>query len=194
VKCNTVNVTLPSGISFEFKAQEEDRKIAWEIFVQIRTRIAAVEFKKGEDSFKDVNVSLFALFTLIREKILGLSLKTVTKDKDGNLVELYFSILNHGIRPYLTKWHIPVSHFHERQKDSGKSEIEIDKEFLISNPEIIEDIQTLNFKMKRFAEVLHKIAKGDDIEEKIEFQPNEHKVIAPVDKPVASNSKPITPK
>lgn len=196
VKCNTVNITLPSGVSFEFKAQEEDRKIAWEIFVQIRTRIAAVEFKDGEDSLLHVNQSLYDLFNLIREKVQGLSLRTVTKDKDGNLVELYFSILNHGIRPYLTKWHIPVSHFHTKQKDSYKSTIEVDQEFAQSNPKIILDIKSLNYRMKKYAEILHKIARGIDISESINFtQSRQENLIGnPSNNTIASQSEPQIPK
>ncbi len=187
---NTVTVSLPSG-SLEFKAQREDRRIAWEIFVQIRTRIAAVDFRENEDSLLHINKSLYELFSFIRDKILSLPLKTVTRDKNGNLVEFYLAILNDGIRPFLTKWHISVSHFHEKMKDSGKSAIEIDKEFLEKNPSILGDVKSLNQRMKKFASVLHRIAKGEEFTDRIDDGLQSPPVNTPTTNQTASESQPL---
>lgn len=165
IKYNDVNISLPSSIKLEFRAGEDDRKLAWEIFVQIRTRIAGSEFKVGEDSFIDTNKSLHDLFNCIREKIEKLPLKTIRKDNDGNTVEFYLSILNDGIRPFLTKWHVPVTHFHSLEENKGLSPIEIDRKFANHNPTIFEDIKILNAKMKKYSLTLHKIAKGNKVEE-----------------------------
>ena len=164
IKCNSVKLSLPSGIEVEFEAQDIDRKIAWEIFVQIRTRIAAVDFRKNEDSLIRCNESLFTLFKSIREKIESLPVSRITSGNSAALVEFYISILNDGIRPFLTKWHIPVSHFHSTNGDSSLSELEVDKKFVEKNPEILVDMKKLNDRMKDISKVLLKIAQGENID------------------------------
>lgn len=153
-----IRVSLPLG-EVNLSINRQDRVSAWKIYNQINTRIAAVEFNEEYDSFLHTNKSLHTLFGIIRDELANIPVDRI-KDEDNTLVNFYHSILNEGIRPYLSKWHIPVSHFVEKQNASSiESILEVEKKFP-KRKEILEDIKAMNLRMKSYSSELMKIIKG----------------------------------
>ena len=142
------------GANFNLVVDRGDRTSAWKIYNQIQTRIGSVEFNEDYDSFLHVNKSLHELFKFTREELANVPVEKLSRDK--NLVEFYHKILNAGIRPYLSKWHIPVSHYHESNKDSGKSVLELERNFP-KREEILKDMKALNSRLKDVSSKLKEI-------------------------------------
>lgn len=161
-KTNTVHVSLPSGVGLEINASKKDRELAWKLYTQIKTRIAVEEFNEEYDSLQFVNKSLYEVFGIIRNAISELP-TTIIKDDHRDLLQLYFDILNEGIRPYLSKWHIPISHWNETEtkKNPEQTLLEIERKFP-NREAAIKDIKVMNKRMKDFSHILFKVAKGED--------------------------------
>lgn len=161
-KTNTVHVSLPAGVGLEINASKKDRELAWKIYTQIKTRIAVEEFNEEYDSLQFVNKSLYEVFGIIRNAISELP-TTIVKDDHRDLLQLYFDVLNEGIRPYLSKWHIPISHWNETEtkKHPEQTLLEIEKRFP-NREAAIKDMKAMNKRMKDFSLILFRVAKGED--------------------------------
>ena len=145
------------GANFSFSIKSSDKNSAWKILNQIETRIGAVKFNEEYDSFIHTNSSLYVLFTLVRDEISKIPFEKFVKDEE--MVSFYHQILNEGIRPYLSKWHIQIEHFHEQHKNDGKSILEIEKQYP-RRKELLKDIEALNQRMKEVTNKLKEIIKS----------------------------------
>lgn len=146
------------GQSLNLVVNKQDKISAWKIYNQINTRIAVVEFNKDYDSVFLVNKSLYELFGKIRDEIENIPIEKIKRDR--GLANFYHNILNEGIRPYLSKWHIPISHYIESNKDSKKSILELEKEFK-DREQVLKDLGDLNKRMKEFSDKLLEIIKSE---------------------------------
>lgn len=158
----TTDITVPfAGTSFSLNIAKNDRVAAWKIYSQIKTRVAAVKFDPDVDSAMAVHDSLYKLFDIIREQITMIPIERIMKDKSDNTVKFYLSILNDGIRPHLSKWHIPLKQYIENEKIKNKelSIIEIEKKYP-QREELIRSIHDMNERMDSFSEQLLKIVKS----------------------------------
>jgi len=169
---NEVNLII-SGVELRLLSSEDDRKIAWEIFTEINTRIAVVDFNEDYDSFYHVHKSLYTMFQLVRDKIKEIPVDTI-KDDNNQIIDFYLRILNDGIRPYLSKWHIPISQWvKNNEKENPKlSILEIEKNYP-QRTEILSDIKLMNLRMSHFSDVLLNIAKGKHTSIKIDYYKKE---------------------
>lgn len=105
----TVNLDLPfiGGIEGTWEPDETERKAAWEMYVELITRISVVELKPDEGLLREALSSLYSLFDTTR-KILRQSGPSVAQPKGKDNISfgyLAVSILNVVIRPVLAKWH-----------------------------------------------------------------------------------------
>jgi len=156
-----VNLNAIGGLSFSIKANKTDRETAWRIYTQLKTRVASVKFNPSYDSVVLVNKSLYEAFKLIREEVSNIPLNRVRTKKDDAIVDFYMNILNEGIRPYLSKWHLPISSWVEsnKEKNSGKSITEIEKTFP-KYEDLIKDIESMNGRLEKITVELLKIVKS----------------------------------
>jgi hypothetical protein len=105
----TVNLDLPfiGGIEGTWEPDETERKAAWEMYVELITRISVVELKPDEGLLSEALSSLYSLFDTTR-KILRQYGPSVAQSKGRDNISfgyLAVSILNAVIRPVLAKWH-----------------------------------------------------------------------------------------
>lgn len=155
-----ITVTAPGGLSFSMSVSKSDRQTAWKIYTQLTTRVAATEFDDKYDSLYLTHQSLHTLFGIVRDALGEIPLERIQRDDAEQIVKFYTSILNTGLRPYLSKWHIPLSQWvdNEKIKTPSASYLEIEKSFP-QRKEILEDMKAMNERMKIYAEDLLKIAK-----------------------------------
>ena len=160
ISTSDVNVSA-GGLSFSLKAGKTDKEVAWKIYTQIKTRITAVSFNEQYDSLQISNKSLHEVFLFIREEISKIPLARVRSSRNDQMVDFYLSILNNGIRPYLSKWHSPISDWVEKEqkKSPDKSLIEIEKAFP-ERKEALIDLNDMNLRMNTISEELLKIVKN----------------------------------
>lgn len=158
----TTEIPVPIvGGSIVVNVAKNDRLAAWRIYSQISTRIAAVEFDENIDSALLVHESLHKVFEIIREEIANIPVERLRGDKADNTVKFYLDILNQGIRPHLSAWHIPLQKFveNEQKVHANLSVLEIEKKFP-KRKELLESMKLMNGRMKKYADSLLIIAKG----------------------------------
>ena len=155
-----ITVTTPAG-SINLAVSRNDQEVAWKIYSQITTRVAVVDFNEDYDSFTVVNQSLYTVFGIIRDQIGNIPIERIRREKSDELVKFYTGILNEGIRPYLSKWHMPISKWVETQKAKHPESTiyELEKTFP-RRTEILQDIKNMNDRMKKNSEALLKIVKA----------------------------------
>ncbi len=109
-----VTVSLPFGIgSASWESDPTERKAAWEMYMELVTRIAVQPLDSEEGLMREALNSLYSLFGSTREILrtsgpqVGASRKSV-----GGIA---IAVLNNGLRPFLAKWH-PILQEWEAEK------------------------------------------------------------------------------
>ena len=101
-------------ISGEWAPDEAEEKAAWEMYVELVTRISVAELKPGEGLLREALTSLYSLFLTMRE-ILRRYGPGIARGKDGGTVSFGYiavAVLNGALRPLLATWH-PALGAHE---------------------------------------------------------------------------------
>lgn len=128
-KLKKVEVNLgPSflGIKGSWEADESEIRAAWELYVELCTRITVARLEPGEGLLREALTSHYNLFNITRDILRrhGPSVATPKgKDKDLCFGFLAISLLNTVIRPVLAKYH-PLLEDHESRKDPNGSVFE----------------------------------------------------------------------
>lgn len=88
-----------SFLEMEWKPQDEDKAAAWELYVELLTRIATQPLDEKHGDEKTALDSVFSLFAITRQ---------VLKNNTRNCTEfakIAIVMLNQVIRPFTAKWH-----------------------------------------------------------------------------------------
>lgn len=102
-KLTSGKINIPWGIGeFNFEVSEQERIIAWKLYVQLKSRKAALPFDEKYDLIEEIYNSLYELFRVNRELLMELPLEDISRS--NSLAELQMRVLNEGLRPHLTKW------------------------------------------------------------------------------------------
>ena len=122
---DSVQVGLNLGvlsISGTWKPTDAERRAAWELYVELATRIAVVPLKGSEGLLREALSSLYALFGITREILrrYGPELARPRPDGEYSLGELAVLVLNYELRPLLAHWH-PMLDQWEAQRPEGLS-------------------------------------------------------------------------
>jgi hypothetical protein len=117
-----VSLKLPyiGGIEGTWEPDESERKAAWELYVELVTRISVTELQPHEGVLREALSSLYTLFDTTRT-ILRTYGPGIAQPKGGNPLSfgsLAVTMLNVVIRPVLAQWH-PMLLTHERQWEKG---------------------------------------------------------------------------
>jgi hypothetical protein len=170
------------GISSEPKGQE--KMAAWDLYVELSTRITTVELKENEGLIRESLSSIYSIFDTSREILkkygpgiagsskssknilsrLKRSLvrkKTDTEHKSLGLITL--AVLNHVLRPFLTKWH-PLLLDHEDKKPEDCSTIEHERKW-DRNEECRKELRELRIILDKYASLLTELANVEPVHE-----------------------------
>lgn len=109
-------------IKGKWKPDKSERNAAWELYIELVTRISIVELKKGEGILQEALSSLYSLFKTTRQVLrkYGPSVAKPHQDADYSLARLAVNMLNFELRPILSKWH-PLLLDYEKQRDRSIS-------------------------------------------------------------------------
>jgi hypothetical protein len=122
-----VSLKLPyiGGIEGNWKPDKSERNAAWEMYVELITRISVVELKPNEGLMREALSSLYTLFETTRRILRTYGPAVAQPKSDGNISFGYLSvtILNTILRPVLAKWH-PLLLDYETEKTSSISQLE----------------------------------------------------------------------
>ena len=122
-----VRLKLPyiGGVEGTWEPDESERNAAWEMYVELITRISVAELKPGEGLLREALSSLYTLFDTTR-KILCKYGPSIAQPKGKDNLSfgyLAVAILNVVLRPVLAKWH-PLLLDYESTKKSSVSPLE----------------------------------------------------------------------
>lgn len=151
----TVTVSLPFGIgSASWEADPTERHAAWELYIELVTRVAVQTLSDDVGTLREAMNSLYSLFASTRE-ILRKAGPTVGASHDS-VGGIAIAVLNKGLRPFLSKWH-PLLQEWEAKKASGISPQSHEKAWE-HEPELRQELETLRGDLEQYANALADIA------------------------------------
>jgi len=114
-------------ITGTWKADEAEQEAAWELYIELVTRVLLAQLSPDEGSLREALSSLYALFTITRD-ILRRHGPAIARPKAGSELSfgyLAIAILNHVLRPILATWHpLLLDYEHTRERSISVAEHE----------------------------------------------------------------------
>ncbi len=155
-----VSLTLPyiGGVEGTWEPDETERNAAWEMYVELITRISVAELKPDEGLLREALSSLYTLFDTTR-KILRKCGPSVAQPKGEDGISfgyLAVAILNTVLRPVLAKWH-PLLLDYESTKDSTISPLEHERQWE-KHEELRQVLNEVRGVLIEYAELLAQVA------------------------------------
>lgn len=114
VKATKLTVGLPFNLGqLEFEPDEVQQRAAWELYVELTTRVAVQSLGPDEGLMREAMSSLYSIFGVTRE-ILRAAGPSVAQGPNS-FGPVAIEVLNKGLRPFLAKWH-PLLFTHEQKR------------------------------------------------------------------------------
>jgi hypothetical protein len=162
----TESVTLKE-VEFEFfgvkgtwVADREQQTAAWEMYVELITRIAIQPLGADEGLLREALSSLYSLFGETRRilKQHGPRVAQPLKLEAGQVSFgiLAVSVLNRVLRPFLARWH-PLLLEYEQTKGTGVSSREHERSWS-NHLELRRELDVVRSKLDRYADLLAQAA------------------------------------
>lgn len=146
------------GLEGNWEVDDMQRKAAWEIYVELVTRVTVIELKKDEGIIREAMNSFYSLFNSTREvlKKYGPSIAAAKNPGDMTLGHVATSVLNKVLRPLLAKWH-PILEEYESQRSPTVSVSEHEKQWEYADL-LRETIESVRQNMITYADVLAEVS------------------------------------
>ena len=154
-----VTVSLPFGIgSASWEADPTERNAAWELYVELVTRVAVQSLHPQEGLVREAMNSLYSLFGSTREILRKAGPKVgASHDSVGGIA---IAVLNNGLRPFLSKWHPLLMEWEEKRKE-GMSPQAHEKAWDME-PTVRNELAILRENLEQYATALANISGVDD--------------------------------
>jgi hypothetical protein len=95
------------GVEQTWEPDDDERRAAWELYVELSTRIATVPREPDTGLAREALNSLYSLFGATREILrrYGPGVAQPKGDGSASFGTLAVTVLNDGLRPLLSVWH-----------------------------------------------------------------------------------------
>jgi len=144
----------------KLKANDDDRQIAYKIWVELSTRKIGLPIDLEQDVITEVYDSWHTFFSVTRELIKDVPVKKYQRDSTSKIVRLSIEVLNEGLRPHLTKWQARFRRWYEhaaKKEDFGSTAPQdIQREFPAFS-ELAEDIKLVNDRLITYRTRMHEL-------------------------------------
>jgi hypothetical protein len=130
-------------LEMEWEPQESDREAAWELYVEMLTRIVTQPLPDEQGNEESALESVHQLFPLTRE-----ILKRKGRDCVG-FTKIAVIVLNQLVRPFTTKWHTRLAEQGLGGSDNG--------------PEFRRELAGLQEDLRQYAKTLAELAQVEDL-------------------------------
>ena len=106
-------------ISGTWEPNDAERRAAWELYVELVTRVSVVPLRVDEGLLREALTSLYSLFGTTRDVLRHHGPDVAEPKRNGqyNFGYLAVAMLNFGIRPLLARWHPTL----ESQRPANRS-------------------------------------------------------------------------
>jgi hypothetical protein len=121
IKLDSVKLSV-LGLEGTWVSDEAQQRAAWELYIELVTRIAVEHLADDEGLMREAYSSLYALFAETRAilKRAGPDVAVPAGKGKLSLAIVAIAVLNDVLRPFLAYWH-PRLLAHEQQKPSDRS-------------------------------------------------------------------------
>ncbi|GJM33768.1 MAG: hypothetical protein DHS20C18_27690 [Saprospiraceae bacterium] len=151
------------GLEGNWEVDDVQRKAAWEIYVELVTRVTVIELKKDEGILREALTSFYSLFNSTREvlKKYGPSVAAAKNPGDMTLGHVATGVLNKELRPLLAKWH-PLLEDHEGRRPEKVSISEHERSWKHAKA-LRKEIEKVRKKLITYADVLAEVSEVDKL-------------------------------
>ncbi|MDT0461088.1 hypothetical protein RM550_36195 [Streptomyces sp. DSM 41527] len=114
------SVPFVGEISGTWRPDDAERKAAWELYVELITRVSVVELGPSEGVLREALSSQYTLFHTTRDILRRYGPDVAPRSRQGEITfgSLAVTVLNAVVRPLLTRWH-PALAEHEAARPPG---------------------------------------------------------------------------
>ncbi|MDQ2949773.1 MAG: hypothetical protein M3Y27_28175 [Acidobacteriota bacterium] len=111
-----VSLNLPFGLGgIDWKPSDVEKKAAWNIYVELTTRIATQDLAPEAGVDRDSLRSLYALFGATRRILRAAGPGAgLSRDSVGGIA---IAVLNKGLRPFLSQWQARLTSWEQNGED-----------------------------------------------------------------------------
>jgi hypothetical protein len=104
-------------ISGTWEPNDAERRAAWELYVELVTRVSVVPLRAEEGLLREALSSLYSLFATTREVLRRHGPEVAEPKRSGqyNFGYLAVAMLNFGVRPLLASWHPSLEDWETRR-------------------------------------------------------------------------------
>lgn len=95
---SSLKITVPF-LEMEWKPLDEDKAAAWELYIELLTRITTQSLSSDHGDEKTALDSIYSLFPLTRQVLKNNTRKCI------EFTKIAIVVLNQVIRPFTAKWH-----------------------------------------------------------------------------------------
>lgn len=152
-----------------WEADEAQQKAAWEMYVELVTRVAIVDLHPEEGTLREALTSLHSLFATTRDILRrhGPSVARARKKHTLTFGYVAVAVLNRLLRPLLAKWH-PLLSDYEDSREPKSSKVAHERAWDRA-AELRQALAEVRPKLKAYAEAL---AEAAGVESLVESEEN----------------------
>jgi len=153
-----IGVELNFGVlkvNAKWNPTQEEKKAAWDLYVELVTRISVFPLGKDEGSDREALSSLYELFQSTRKVLKSYGPDIAVSDKKSNsfsVAYLAIGVLNYGLRPFMAKWH-PRLIEHEATRGADISKIKHEREWS-EHDAFRKELEKLQQELLKYSECL----------------------------------------
>jgi hypothetical protein len=155
-----VSLKLPyiGGIEGTWEPDESERKAAWEMYVELVTRIAVAKLGTEEGLLREALTSMYSLFETTRNILREYGPGIAQPKGDGMLSFGYLAVavLNTVLRPLLAKWH-PLLKDYEDLRASNISSVAYERAWE-QHDTLRQEIDSARLVLIKYANLLAEVA------------------------------------
>jgi len=146
-----------------FRPNSTDQQIAYNIWVEIKTRKIGLEIDLDNDVILEIYDSWYDFFSITREMIKDVPVSKINRKSTQKIIKVSIDILNEGLRPHLTKWQARYRRWYENAINTSEYQELTPQEIQRKFPqydELTSDMIKINEKLMNYRDQLHNIAFG----------------------------------
>jgi len=159
-RATSVQVNIPFGLgSITLQPSMYEREIAWKLYIEMRTRKAALLFDDQYDVINEIYDSLYQLFPLIRDMLSAFPPEKIARSE--RLISILMRVQADGLRPHLTRWQAAFRRWWDQATNSPENSFLTPQEIQRQYPfykELTADLKVANTELLRLSDELLAIA------------------------------------
>lgn len=157
------SVPFVGEISGTWRPDDAERKAAWELYVELITRVSVVELGPSEGVLREALSSQYTLFHTTRDILRRYGPDVAPRSRQGEITfgSLAVTVLNAVVRPLLTRWH-PALAEHEAARLPGVAPQQHEQEWE-HEAELRQQLRLARHTLTDLARVLAEVAGAADL-------------------------------